>query len=428
MKFPVTALIAALLLNAADLNGQTLPPIAIKGMSAIPNAIGVFSLSIDIELDINSDEILDDEHLLAIKDSIKFHLLYSGKANPNKECLKVNLFVSKTSVGFRITGFNNASINQFLAKDNQISIEVDKDIPVQLLKSDSGTVSRTGVIKKDDINKMITENLSITDDERTSYVTYLNNFFYFQNKLDFGIEPSMDSSSTSYFLAFQMQNRYDTRKFFKCDAAEQPKNPPHFFWNLNGRVSTDFSDSLNYINFYPINVQFNSYSKHPYELNFKVGNEANQTFSNKRVVVDGSYSFMLPNFVPNLTTASSNRLRFKPVVIAGIKGYHDYSNNTEHFSSGQAYVTLHYYIPVANNYAIIIDENPFFDFSKKTNPNQRLANQYSIIVGAEIPSTGFKAMFKYVNGKSDINLKQGEIIGIGLLMDFFQEKEKKNKQ
>jgi hypothetical protein len=50
-------------------------------------------------------------------------------------------------------------------------------------------------------------------------------------------------------------------------------------------------------------------------------------------------------------------------------------------------------------------------------------NNYSITLGAEIPKTGFKAMFKYVNGVSNINNKQGQVIAIGLLMDFFQEKK-----
>lgn len=32
-------------------------------------------------------------------------------------------------------------------------------------------------------------------------------------------------------------------------------------------------------------------------------------------------------------------------------------------------------------------------------------------------------MFKYTDGQTDINFKEGSIISIGLLMDFFQEKK-----
>lgn len=155
-----------------------------------------------------------------------------------------------------------------------------------------------------------------------------------------------------------------------------------------------------------------------------MGNESNQTFSNKRVVIDGEYSFIIPNLI-NLTTASAIRLRLKPIISMGIKGYYDYSNDITHFASGQAYLSLHYYIPVFNNYSLIIDESPFYDFSNEKNPDHKINNQYSIILGAEIPKNGFKAMFKYVNGESNINYKQGAIIGIGVLMDFFQEKAAK---
>jgi hypothetical protein len=181
---------------------------------------------------------------------------------------------------------------------------------------------------------------------------------------------------------------------------------------------------LNHIYFYPVNLQFSDYTaKLPWEANIKFGNESNETFLNKRVAIDASSTFIIPNLV-NLTTSSSNRLRLKPIITAGLKAYYDYSSKAAGFFSWQVYLNFHYYLPVFNNYAIIIDENPFYDFSEESNPKHRVANSYSIILGAEIPGTGFKAMLKYVNGKSDMNYKQGEIIGIGLLADLFQEKEK----
>jgi len=418
-----TIILIIILLGFKKSNAQTPEPMDIKEISLKPNGVGSFSLSVDFRLDINSDEILNDEYWLTNNSKIKFHITYTGKSNPKQNCLTVEPYVSKTGFGFKIKGFNSVSLNQFLAKDNQISIMVDDDVQVQLFKLDGKTVSRTGILKKDDINKMITENLSISDDERTSYLTYLNNFYYYENTFDFGVEPSTDSSSTSYFLTFQFQNRYNTQKNLGCSKGSTNKIP-NLFWSLSGRLSTNFSDSLNHIYFYPINLQFGNYSaKIPYEANIKLGNESNQTFSNKRIVVDASSTFIIPNLI-NLTTASSNRLRLKPIISCGIKGYYDYSNNSTSFFSGQAYLNFHYYIPVFNNYAIILDENPFYDFSNEKNPGHKIGNNYAIIIGAEIPKTGFKAMLKYVNGKSDLNYKQGEIIGIGLLMDLFQDKNK----
>ena len=115
-------------------------------------------------------------------------------------------------------------------------------------------------------------------------------------------------------------------------------------------------------------------------------------------------------------------MRLKPIVNVGIKGYEDYSNNITAFISGQAYLKGYYYIPVYNNYSIIIDGSAFYDFSNQRNPDHKIADNYSITIASELPATGFKAILKFVNGKSDIDYKTGQIILIGLLMDFFQEK------
>lgn len=405
---------------------QNFAPIKLTKAEIKSNALENFSLSINFLIDKNPDEITDDEYNVN-PNKPKAHLSYSDRQitnADNKSCeLSIVPYLTKSGFGFKITVFNNASIKQFLAKDNQISVEVDDDIKIKLLKSDGKTTSRFVIIKKEDVNKIIRQNLSINDEVRTSYVTYLNNFYYYQNAFDFGVAPAKGSSETSYFLTFQVQNRYDSKSFLSCEANSSNKIP-HLFWNIDGRVSTNFSDSLNFINYYPVNVKWSNYTTNtPYEINIKLGNEANQTFSNKRVVFDGSYTFIIPNLI-NLTTAASNRLRLKPIITAGIKGYHDYSNNTTHFSSGQVYLNIHYYIPVLNSYAIILEGMPFYDFSKEKNPDQKVKNNYSIILGAEIPGTGFKAMFKYVNGTSDITFKQGQIIALGLLMDLFQEKNK----
>lgn len=61
----------------------------------------------------------------------------------------------------------------------------------------------------------------------------------------------------------------------------------------------------------------------------------------------------------------SNRLRLKPVITAGLKRYSDYSNDIDSFSSGLAHIDGYYYVPVFNNYAIIIEGTSFYDFSNE---------------------------------------------------------------
>jgi hypothetical protein len=416
-KITKIILLIITLFGSLFINAQTIKDVSIK-----TNVVGMFSIRLIFTVETGAGQIVDPDYSFDSTHMPKFKIVYSGNSNKNsKDCeLKTQPNIRKNGFGCLLTGFNEQVIKQFLAKDNQITVEVDNDVEIQLIDGDGNTVQYT--FKKDDINNLIKNNLSISDEERAQYISYLNNFYYYQNSLDFGIQPGKDSLSSNYFLTFQFQNRYSIKNFIACKS-NPVSNTPHLFWNFSGRISTNFKDSLNYINYYPMNLAFAKYDGSvPHELNFKLGNEANQTFSNKRVVVDGAYTFIIPNLI-NLTTAASNRLRLKPILTAGIKGYYDYSNDATAFSSGQAYINLHYYIPVFYNYALIIEENPFFDFSRQKNPSHKVQNNYSITLGAEIPKTGFKAMFKYVNGVSNINNKQGQVIAIGLLMDFFQEKK-----
>lgn len=51
------------------------------------------------------------------------------------------------------------------------------------------------------------------------------------------------------FVTYKFQNKYGTKNFLNCK--DVSKNAPNIFWNFEGRVSTSFSDSLNYTNYYP---------------------------------------------------------------------------------------------------------------------------------------------------------------------------------
>ncbi|MHA3787474.1 hypothetical protein ACX0HA_04625 [Flavobacterium hauense] len=377
-------------------------------------------LSIDVELDIAKDDSFDYDHWIKHpEDKPKVSIQYGDQKS---DCpLKVQPYASaKKSIGFEVSGFTVATLERFLNRDhdNQIKLLIENDVRVHIFPDTTG--SRFVVITADVLNKMINDQLTITEDDRSGFLTSLNNFYYYQNKVDFGVQPSQDTVNTSYILSLKLQNAYNRKNFLKCDESE--KRRP-VYWSLDTRLSTDFKDSLNYIKFYPVNFLWENYTgKLPHQYSVKLGHESSQDFVSKRATIDASFIMIAPNLI-NLTTAQSDRLRLKPVITAGIKGYYDYSNDMDAFASGQPHVDGYYYVPVFNNYAIIFEGTAFYDMSTERNPDNKVQGNYSITLGAEIPKTGFKAMFKYVDGKSDINLKEGSIISIGLLMDFFQEKK-----
>ncbi|MET0465218.1 MAG: hypothetical protein ABW007_18800 [Chitinophagaceae bacterium] len=394
-----------------------------KKVSLIKNAIGTLSLFVDFEMEMG-DEELDPDFWITAAERPSVSIQYADQKETDCQ-LTVNPALSPGSIGFTVTGFNQETLRRFLNgdKDNQIKLVIDTDIKVRLMARDGFPSPRYWLIKAEVANKMMNDGLTFSDADRADFLTYLNNFYYYENMVDFGIMPGKDSTSSEYILSMRFQNAYNRKDFLKCDPKK--KGFP-IYWSLDTRLSTNFSDSLNYIKFYPLNFLFEDFSKKiPYQFNVKLGHESSQDFANKRGILDASLNFIIPNLI-NLTTAQSNRLRLKPVITAGVKGYYDYSNGIESFASGQAHIDGHYYIPVFNNYAIIIDGGVFYDVSNERNPDKKVLGNYSITLGAEIPKTGFKAMFKYVDGKTDINFRQGSIISIGLLMDFFQEQRKTN--
>lgn len=396
---------------------KEIKPISIK---LYTNSIDNNSISLDFELEMGEDSIDFDYWIKNPLEKPKVTLQYADQKSQCKLDVKPEL--SSNTLGFKITGFSQKTLDRFLNKDrdNQIKLVIEKDIKIKLIAEDTSE-SQFWVIPADIINKMITEELVFTEVERTDFLTSLNNFYYYENKVDFGVNPGKDSIKTDYVLSVKLQNAYNKKNILKCNNSNMI-NP--LFWSIDARLSTNFSDSLNYIKFYPINFLIENFrEKIPYQFNIKLGHESNQSFVNKRVAIDAAINIITPN-VLNLTTAQSNRLRLKPVFTAGLKGYYDYSNNINSFLSGLVHIDGYYYIPIFNNYAIIFEGTSFYDFSKERNPKNKIQGNYSITLGAEIPKTGFKAMFKYTDGKTDINFKQGSIISIGLLIDAFQEQKK----
>jgi hypothetical protein len=231
--------------------------------------------------------------------------------------------------------------------------------------------------------------------------------FIVNNNLNVGAIPSDESSSnkTEYYAEFKYRNKYSFIK--KADIS--------FF--VEGLLSTNASDSLNYLSVYPVNYNF---IKGKNELVWQIGIEGNQTFSNYRVTGNFYWNGLLPNFV-NLTF-NEDRLRLKPIVKVGLKFYQEIENNRlqgfdDNEFSNQAFVNLYYYIPIMKSYSLILSGSCFYDFNKSANPDSEIMYNYSATLGIEIPKTEFKTIFKYSYGENGISYKKNNTLMIGFLLD-----------
>ncbi len=291
--------------------------------------------------------------------------------------------------------------------DSSIYVTIKDDIEIEVVGANNA--SKKLRLTSVEVNNKL-KDFKLDDKIRDKVKTYLSSQYYYNNKFDFGVQPvSETNTTTTYFLSLKTQNAYQGVKDNKL------------YWGLDARLSTNFSDSLNYINYYPINYRFSSSNSF---FNAKLGNESNQTFDSKRIAVDVDYTVMGPQLL-NFLGSVDNRIRPLPQFNFGVKGYHNYSNDVKAFTSGQAFGSLHYYIPIFDRYSLIFDGKAFYDFAEEVNPSKKVMGNYSIVFGINLPKTGFTALFKFVDGKTDINYKQSQIIGLGLLMDFFSNKPNK---
>jgi len=394
----------------------------IAKLSVSTNTVNTPSLAIDIQIDIpkaslKTDYWLDKSH------RPKFRLTYNGDT---LKCAPAITFgATDTSVRIVLRNLSQEILDRIGNKDNKVSLQFDTDLVFQY---DDNSVTpavknKMGKVSMDVLNKQFTDEFTFPADQKTKFVTALNNLYYYKNSIDFGVQPGKDSTSVSYTLNFNFQNIYNSNSLLKCAAPDTKSSGATtlVYYGISSRLSTNTKDSLNFIDIYPLIIHSSNFTgKIPYEWNFKAGHESNETFTNRRFAVDASISTILPNFI-DLTSPTYSRLRLKPVVDLGLKGYYDYSSNISAYTSGQAYMNIYYYIPVYDSYAIIVNDKTFYDFSKEKNPGHQLASNYSIAIGTEVPKTGFKVMFKYENGKSDINYKQTQAVVIGLLMNLFND-------
>jgi hypothetical protein len=390
----------------------------VQGLSLDSNTVGKPSLTIMIGLNFSQGKISGDYFANGYRP--KLHVDYKGKI---PKCpLTVSMGVRNNSLSLKLQNLTEETVQRIMNGDNQLSIVFDEDVFFKYRPDPQGHPNAYlyGRVLKDSLNKAMSTQINFPADAQTHFLTAVNTMYYYKNEMDFGVQPGSDTSSLALVLNFNYQNLYNTSSLFSCNG--NTKGHTLVYYSISTRLSTDRKDSLNHIDIYPLVIQGSNYAGQSIfkEWALKVGHESSEDFSYRRVVVDGSVSMILPNLV-DLASASSTRLRLKPVIDLGIKGYYNYSTNIAAYSSGQAYLNAYYYIPVYDHYAFILNDKTFYDFSEQANPQHQFASNYSLAIGTELPKTGFEVMLKYQDGRSEFNQKQTQAVVIGLLMNMLSK-------
>jgi hypothetical protein len=390
-----------------------------KSIGLIKKASNKAELFVAITLPFTDEKLDVDYYRDHPNDKPLVSLAYKGE---KPKCLPtLKIATGANTINVIIGNLTEETVDRFLEKENGLSLQFDTDIRFKY--GSNNVYDRYGMITKTEANQLIADQLAFPADERTKFMTMLNTMYYYKNKVDFGVQPAQDSGKVSYTLSLDFQNIYKKSSLLKCET-DSGKSGIKVYYGLSSRLSTNAKDTLNFLKVYPLIFHTSKYnSAFPYDLDLKIGHESNQVFTNRRVSADIAITTLIPNLV-DLTSTESKRLRLKPILGLGFKGYYDYSKGINAFMSGQAYLNAYYYIPVYDRYAIIITDKTFYDFSKERNPKRKVMSTYSVTVGTEIPGTSFKVMVKYEDGKSDINYTEGRAVVLGLIMNLFSQKAK----
>jgi hypothetical protein len=385
-----------------------------ESIRIVPKASDVAELHVEIILALDSN-LLDVSYYEKHPED-KPAVRIVAKGGPLKCSPIIKPAMGRRKIVIVVGNLTMEAVKRFAEKDNGVGLRFDDDLRFNF--GPDKDHMRPGMVSKDVINEVMEQQLSYPAKDKEVFVTELNNFYYYKNKLDFGVQPGEDSAKTSYTLNFDFQNIYKRSALLKCDSSSG-QGGMKIYYGLSARLSTDSKDTLNYLNIYPLIFHSGNYRGWlPFDLDVKIGHESNQEFSNRRAIANLTFTTLVPNII-DLTSSASKRLKLKPVVGLGLKGYYDYSKNINAFWSGQAFFSAYYYIPVYDRYAIIISDKTFYDFSNERNPQKKVMSNYSVAIGTEIPRTTFKVMVKFENGRSDINYKEGKAIVLGLIMNLF---------
>ncbi|MFA5804458.1 MAG: hypothetical protein WC879_07420 [Melioribacteraceae bacterium] len=243
----------------------------------------------------------------------------------------------------------------------------------------------------------------------------------YQNKIDFGIKADVaDSSRRVFALSFSY---YGT----------PVESVAWWRFAAKGYVSSDKNDPISEIHLFPLTVGhvFGLENGKPFEtgeVRGYFGIEGNQTFRKSRLNASFYYTTLLPNFI-DLTFGSPNRLRLNPVIKFGAEYWDEINDNTKPDAlqkGGKIGVEIYYYIPVMENYSLLVEGNFGYTlgkkFKEKNNVNDFISH-FNVTLGYEVPGSDMKVLATYSFGQNDINFTEDTRLLLGLAINLFKSVE-----
>ena len=379
------------------------------------NTIGTNNISIKLFFEIPKDHKFVDSKINRLYRNERFSLkLFNNNVLfETSTTTAIGAFVQGGLV-FLFKDVDDEFLEYIVKSQNEHHIEIERDDLEIVYATNKDTIIEK--ITKQQIIESTRNKLHISQDKLTLLEESLSgNVGKMTNNFDFGIIPGeeSDTDKTEFYVSFNYNKAYKLNK----------KVMP-FAFSANGLLSTNSSDSLNYLSIYPLNYHFKQYNKDrelkDYDFLAQIGIEGNQRFTNYRVSADVSFQTLLPDLID--LTSNANRLRLKPVFKAGLKLYKEVENNRldeqDNEASGQLFFETYYYVPIQKIYSLKLNANAFYDFSEVVNPEEEFKYNISLELGIEIPNTEFKTIFKYINGENGISYQKDELLTIGLMADF----------
>jgi hypothetical protein len=236
-----------------------------------------------------------------------------------------------------------------------------------------------------------------------------------ENAIDAGVSPNLkDQKDLEYYASFTL---YSPIKSIKI----KDKSP---YLSLSGRISTKIENPMNYIKFYPFSYSLFDF-KDRSEFKFSAGIEGNQDFSVLKYTVNLNWQTLVPWDIIDLA-GGSNRIKLFPVFSLGAKYYKADQNMLQKQtieSIFQVNASLYYYIPILENYSLMLEGQGFFDFDKTLNPNDLFRYSYSATLGYRVPGSDLKVIGKYHYGENDLTYTIEQSMMFGFIMDLFKVKD-----
>ena len=379
---------------------------SIRGTDVQINTIGENEVLLILDLDLKNDYKIWENTIVRKNKKVKYRVLSTVKKN----ILVDTSAFHKPEYGIDFIGFrfktDSTLMNKIIQGDADYYIETTDTLRIPLINEKTGELDSC-ILTPQQVKEHTRNAIILSEEEKEELIQSAGGVpNIIANSVDFGLVPGEESSSgkTEYYLTYGYRTRYTFLK----------KAPLYF--ESSGHLSTNSEDSLNYLRIYPLSCNF---LKGEFEFSGLVGSESNQVFTDWRISADISAKCIIPNFID--LTYGQNRLRLKPIIKAGIKGYQELRNTrsfdeNKNVLSCEVYAEAYYYIPVYKQYSLTFQGNIFYDTNEEVNPDRKIKHLYSITAGVEIPNTGIQTIFKYTNGVIDVSDSQySSTVMIGLL-------------